>query len=261
MSNDESARSGRIASLDLLRGTAVILMVLYHTVYSFGMYYKLAFFSTLFSALRDVAPAFISTMFITVCAVSAYLSGSNIRRGLKTLAIAGGITIGTVIILPALGMDGLEIRFGVLHFLGCAMILSPLLIKLVKKTPSHIGITVSSFLFLFTMKISDGWLGIPGFLAIAVPQYLKDIGWLFPIGIISENFYSSDYYAILPWIFIYTIGLWLGKSVFKNEIPETAYRSIVRPIETVGKKSLLIYLAHTPVIYLIGYILTLFLKK
>ena len=247
----------RIAVIDLLRGVAVLLMLGYHTVVSFGWYYRITPFDTLFGLLKDGAPQLISSLFILVSGICSYYSSSNIKRGLRVTGCAAGITLVTAVILPALGMSGLDIYFGILHFLGCAMLLSPLLKKLAEHIPATAGIPLMLILFAFTREISEGFLGFGGSLSIRLPDSLRQAGFLFPIGIYSDSFYSSDYYPLLPWLFLFTVGIYLGSLLKRSQLRESAYRKTVPFVEFIGRHALIIYIAHTPAIYAAGYIISL----
>lgn len=244
----------RIPALDFLRGAAVILMVLYHIVFIFGEYFGFSGFRSLFLSIERFAPPFIATLFISVSAVSSHLSKNNIKRGIKLLCVALLISFVSIILLPRIGINDLGIKFGILHFLSIAMLLSPLLISLVKKMPAYIGIPVSVILFAFTANIKRRYLGFEGILEVRLPEIILNIKYLFPLGICYKGFSSADYYPLLPWIFIYIIGLWLAKAVFSCELSERSYKSLFWPLEFIGRHALIIYLVHMIVIYFIGYI-------
>lgn len=247
----------RITVLDFFRGSAVALMVIYHTIFAIGGYFRIGGFWRLYLSIESTAPLFIATLFICACAVSSYLSKSNLRRGLKTLGAALIISFVTGTLLPLIGVEGLGVKFGILHLLSCAMLPTPFLLRAVQKIPAYIGVPVSLLLFLFTRDISKGYLGIAGLLSVNIPDAVTQVNYLFPFGIYAKGFFSADYYPIIPWIFIYTAGLWLGKAAFSREIPENSYKPIFEPIEFLGRNSLIIYLAHMPVIFLFGYLISL----
>lgn len=68
------------------------------------------------------------------------------------------MTLGTAVAMP----DQL-ILFGVLHFLGVSMMLFALLRKALEHIPTVWGIAGSLLLFLVTMPLSQGWIGLGPF--------------------------------------------------------------------------------------------------
>ena len=57
-------------------------------------------------------------VFVFVSGMVCNISRSNLRRGLKTFALGMALTLGTLLAMP----DQL-IAFGILHFMGAAMLL------------------------------------------------------------------------------------------------------------------------------------------
>ena len=72
-----------------------------------------------------------------------------------------------------------------------------------------------------------------------------EAGWLFPLGLRRADFFSADYWPLLPWAFLYLLGAALG-----GFLPETAKPHAHLPALTfLGRHSLFIYLVHQPVLY------------
>ncbi len=255
MKSKDAKPGHRIAILDLIRGIAVLLMIIYHIIFAFGSIFNIWFFRALFFSLMNIAPVIIASLFILTCAFSSYLSRSNLKRGLVTLFTAFIVFLTTAVILPEIGFSGLEIRFGILHFLSAVMLITPFLMFVVKKIPSSIGIALCLVLFLLTFNISDGYLGFSNLFRLNLTDGIINSRWLFPLGIHPDGFFSADYYPLFPWIFLYIAGLWAGRIIMGRKIPKRAYKSICKPVEFIGKKALLIYLVHMPIIFLIGYLI------
>jgi uncharacterized membrane protein len=75
------------------------------------------------------------------------------------------------------------------------------------------------------------------------------------LGLKPANFYSFDYFPLLPWFGLLLIGIFLGnifypngKRNFKIFIPEGKVANI---ITFLGKNSLLIYFIHQPIIFFV----------
>ncbi len=245
----------RIRLLDLIRGCAVIAMVLYHTVYTFGAMFRFPFFLRILLAAQDVAPPVISTTFLLVSAYSSTLSRGNVKRGARIFAVALALTLVTCVILPLIGIDGAGIRFGILHFLGVAIMLSPLLFKLANKVNPYLGISVCAVLAVGTRNLyQSGFFGIP------VTDPFRSVNLLFPFGVYHAPFASADYYPLLPWIFVFMIGCFLAVKLPKEKMPAFAYKKLCPPAEFLGRHALIVYVAHQPVIYGIGMLITLILN-
>ncbi len=252
----DSNEKKRIHLLDLLRGAAVIAMVLYHMSYTFGEMFAFPFFVKLLAATQNIAPPIIATTFILVSAYSSTLSRGNVRRGARIFAIALGISLVTCLILPLVGIDGAQIKFGILHFLGVAVMLSPLLYKLAGKVNFYLGTAVCIALAVGTRD-----LPVSGFFGLPVTDPIQSVNVLFPLGIYHAPFYSADYYPLLPWIFVFLIGCFIAVKFPKDRLPAFAYKKTCPPVEFLGRHALLIYVVHQPVIFGIGELISLFLRR
>lgn len=246
----------RIALLDLIRGIAIILMVIYHMLFTFGYVLDFNLFKIIFDFFeKTFLVSLFAGLFIMISGISSSFSKSNVKRGLKTMGAALLVSFVTAIILPLMGYEKLEIYFGILHFLAVAMLLSPLLMKLADKIPAYIGIPAAIILFLLTRNISQGYIGLTAQLSFTLPDVLRNSPFLFPLGIVEKGLSSSDYFPVFPWIFIFYVGIYLGKKIERSTLPERFYKTINAPIEWVGRHTLIIYMAHQPVIFLYGLII------
>ena len=59
---------------------------------------------------------------------------------------------------------------------------------------------------------------------------------------------STDYFALLPWLFLFWAGYFLYGVVGRQRM-EPLHRSVCPPLGWLGRHSLLLYLLHQPVIY------------
>jgi uncharacterized membrane protein len=66
------------------------------------------------------------------------------------------------------------------------------------------------------------------------------------LGFPGPTFHSSDYFSILPWIFLFWTGLFLSR--LRPERDDLLKRPV--PLVTaMGRRSLMVYLAHQPLLY------------
>lgn len=247
----ENIKKERIFLLDELRGFAIICMVIHHSFYDIGYLLGLEWGYEVFDFLCYFQPIF-WVIFIVTSGICTNLSRNSTKRGLMLLGISLVITFATAVIMPAIGFEGEEIYFGVIHCLACCMILAGLLKKVTNKISSTAGMIVTLFLFAVTYNIQFGTIGI-GKLSIALPKALNNIGFLFPFGITNDSFSSADYFPLMPWFFIFAFGIFVGKIALDKGFPRYAYKSRSKILQVIGKNSLWVYVAHQVVLYAIFY--------
>ena len=248
----------RIEILDELRGFAIAAMVVHHFFLDVGDILGLQWGYDVFNALCVVQPLFWA-IFIIISGICTRLSRSSVKRGLIVLAFGGIITLVTAVIMPKMGIEGAEIYFGVLHFLGCSMIIAGLLMPLIKKIKAPVGMLVCILMFLITYGINSREL-LFGLVELPVPK----TNILAPLGLFNDSFHSADYFSILPWIFIFFFGAFVGEYAKNGSFPELCYKKRSKVFSFVGRNSLWFYVGHQAVLYALLYavlgILTLYYK-
>lgn len=247
-------KGNRIFFLDELRGFAVFCMVFYHGFFIIGDYFGLAAANWLFDFFTPVEPAF-AGLFIAICGISCSLSSSNAKRGLILFGISLGLSLVTILILPLIGMEGLEIRFGILHFLSVCILLYALAEKKLKKIPVAAGLVACAMLYPFTSGIENGVLSYGELFVLKLPDFLYKTDWLMPLGMYSDGFYSGDYFPVFPGIFIFLAGVFIGFYFTRTGFPEWSYKKRSRFFAFLGRRSLIIYIAHMPVIFGAAYVI------
>ncbi len=238
-------KTNRIVLLDELRGFAIVAMVVHHTFLDIGNMLGLDWGFTVFQKLSVLQPLFWS-IFIIISGICSRLSRNTLRRGAVVLGAGLAITLVTTVILPHFGVDGMEIRFGILSCLGCCMILTGLLMPLIEKMNDKIGMPVSAVLFAVTYGVSQGTLL---FGLVKLPAALYRTNFLMPLGFYNDSFFSADYFALLPWFFLFLFGAFFGKAAKDGKFPQWTYRTHSKVLAFVGRNSLWVYLAHQPVIF------------
>ena len=177
----------RVCLLDELRGLAVLLMIFYHGAYDAVYIFRFTGSGWFTSAPMDFLQRYIAVSFILIAGIMGRYSRSNFRRGVKTFLCGLLVTAVTLLVMPSE-----RILFGILHFLGAAMML---------------------------------------------------------LGLHPLIFASADYYPLLPWIFLFLAGYWLGEAFLQRRAPEFCYREHLPALGWIGRHALIIYLAHQPVVY------------
>ena len=230
----------RYLELDLVRGIAIVLMVIYHFFFDLN-YFGFAKFSAPLLYWR-LSSAFIASLFLLVVGISLSISHSRAKktldgsslykkylfRGLGVFSLGILVTLATWL-YPHEGF----IVFGILHLIGLSIILSiPFLGK--KKACLLAGIAFIA-LGLFLQGFSPG------------------LPWLLWLGLAPEGFYSLDYYPLLPWSGLVLLGLFAGKHIYPGgkrtfKAPGFGKTMPARIVSLLGKYALPIYLLHQPLI-------------
>lgn len=244
------AESRRIYLIDEVRGLSIILMVFYHAFFILGDFFGFEFMHDTQVFFSPLQPLF-ACLFIFISGISSNLSRSNLKRGLKLLLIAAGFTVVTSLILPSFGIPGAEIVFGILHLLSISMLLYALLKKPLRKVPTNLGVAACFLLFVLTFSVQSGKL-----LWLDLPQSLYRYMLLAPFGFAPSGFYSADYFPLLPYVFMFFAGTFFGRLAQEDRIPQSWYVSRCRPLSEIGKKTLVIYVLHWPIIFVIGLIIS-----
>ena len=235
--------SQRFWEIDFMRGVAIFMMVIFHFVWDLSFFYNVDIsFSFGFWKIFQTLTA---SLFIFLVGVSSFLSSQKnntkfklfLKRGLKVFSFGLLITLVTKILFPSE-----YIIFGILHFIGVAIILSYFFLNL-------------KYLNLFF-----------GFLFIIVGGIIKtnyfDFSYLLPFGFVPSGFSTLDYFPIFPWFGVVLFGIFWAQLFYKDnerlfEFNIKNNNFLSKKISYTGRKSLIIYLIHQPVLFLLFYISTL----
>lgn len=248
--NVQTPTRPRLHLMDELRGFAVFCMVFYHAFYTFAFLFGVKWVMPLFRFFTPAEP-FFAALFIFISGISSLLSHSNLRRGARLFAVALAVTLVTAIATPSYA-----IWFGILHFLAVCMMLYGLLGSSQKRFPFPLlWVLLCVALYFFTRPIPSGYLGFGSYQLISLPAVLYQQSWLFPLGFYGPGFSSSDYFPLLPWGFVFLAGTFVGIPVAKGLAPNWMYRRRIPFLSWMGRWALVIYIAHQPVIYALGWLL------
>lgn len=235
----------RYRLIDFIRGLAVINMIAYHAlwdvVHIFGK--SIAFLDSQGGYMWQQC---ICWCFIFISGFSMNLGKRSYKRGVEVFLGGVVITAATVVAMPQN-----RVVFGVLTFLGSAMLITVALFPLIEKINPAIGFTVSILLFALTRNINNGNLGFEVLEICEIPATLYS-GYVSTFfGFTAPGFYSSDYFSLFPWVFLFWAGCFSFRILAQQKRLSGAEKSICPAVELIGRKSFPIYLAHQPVIYLV----------
>jgi len=232
----QKAPASRYALLDELRGLDLVSMMLYHAcwdmMFLFGIW--MDWYAGMPGRLWQQA---ICWVFILLSGFCAPFGRHMLRRGVTVFAAGALVTAVTLVFMP-----GARVIFGVLTFLGTAMLLTGVLEPLLKKVMPAVGLAVSAVLFAVCYPVGFGGLR----LALPDAWYANYFTAFF--GFLPFDFYSTDYFALLPWLFLFWAGYYLHKAVGRRRM-EPLRRPVCPALGWMGRHSLLLYLLHQPVIY------------
>ena len=234
----------RFQLLDTIRGIVLVSMIIYHASWNFVYIYGMDW-----DWYRSYG-AYIWQQ--SICWTFILLSGfcfSLGRRHLKSgLMVFGGgilVTLVTLLVMPSN-----RVVFGVLTCIGSCILIVTFAGKWLRKLPCEAGAVLSFLLFLFTKNINNGYLGFVGKELMELPAaWYKNYITTY-VGFPFRSFYSTDYFSLFPWLFLFMTGFYLyGIFEKQNLLKKKFMTKEIMVFSFLGRHSLLIYLLHQPVIY------------
>lgn len=229
----------RYCCLDALRGLCVVNMVAYHALWDlvFLRGVRLEWYMGAAGKLWQSAICF---TFILLSGFCCGLGRRRLRRGLVVSACGGAVTAATLIFSPEN-----RIIFGILTLLGACMLLAALLEKPLGAVPPAVGTAVSLALFALTYNIN-----LAGRPPLNLPRRFYANLFTAWLGLPPEGFFSTDYFPLLPWSLLFFAGYFIYKAAESRGLP-LPEQSLCPPLEWAGRHSLVIYMLHQPLLFLL----------
>lgn len=235
----------RYALLDIIRGITLISMIVYHTIWDMVYIFDVDWL-WFESTAAYVWQQSICWCFILLSGFCWSLGKHKLKRGLIVFIAGALVSIVTIIVIPEE-----SILFGVLTFLGTAMLLFIPLNFVLKHCNPWIGAIVSAILFFITRNINERALGFEGIHITDLPETIYQGNLATFCGFTERGFYSTDYFSLLPWLFLFAVGYFLYGIFQRKELFSVLEKGKCEFLEKFGKHSLLIYMLHQPLVYLI----------
>ena len=269
----EKKKSERLALLDSLRGLTLVSMILYHACWD-AVYMLGADWPWYGSRAAYIWQQSICWTFILLSGFCIPFSSKLLKRGLTVFGAGALVMAVTCLLLPE---D--RVVFGVLTLIGSCMLLMIPLRKVLdgdisgKSASSGFGVqkvsgasraailfAIFAVLFVLFKDVNYGEIGtgmlhriVPAIpkLAISLPKGLYANLVTAYFGFPPADFYSTDYFSLLPWTLLYLCGYelhWIFKAAGVLDAP--IMKKEIKPLAFMGRHSLFIYLLHQPILYL-----------
>lgn len=236
--------SKRYHMLDAIRGFTLLSTLLYHAVwdlvYLFGFDWQWYRTNSAYLWQQSICWTFIL--------LSGFCQplGQKKWRGACIFLFGFLITLVTQIATPET-----IVWFGVLTLIGSCMLLMVPLEHILKKLNPILGLVCAFFLFALTRDVNEGFLGFGGFHWIRLPDGWRKNLLTAYLGFPMDGFFSTDYFSLFPWSFLFVCGYFLHQLFAKKNLLRYFLPSRAKPLEWLGRHSLEIYLIHQPVFYLL----------
>lgn len=228
--------------LDTVRGLCILSMVAYHGMYDLVDIIGLG--APWYTGLPGyIWQQSICWTFILLSGMCWQLSRHHVKRGLLLVGCGAAITLVTGWVMPSQ-----RILYGVLNLLGLSALLLIPLEKVFRKIPAWAGLAGALLLFALTRNVSRGSLGFEGLVLCPLPEWLYTTDLFAVVGFHSPSFWSTDYFPLLPWFFLFCAGYFLWSGLSKSSRAKELLQTGVRPLSFLGRHSLVIYLLHQPVL-------------
>jgi len=250
-------KTERLHSIDTIRGITMLSMILYHFCWDLKYIngFDMPWYGTSSTFLWQQS---ICWMFILISGFCLHFSRNGLKNGVIVFLCGVVVSCATMIVIPEA-----PVHFGVLTLLGSSMILVSLVKMFVnlKDTDGQWYVLLCAVLFVLTRHINAGIIGIGPFYML-LPKSLYSGGgadgmgmsFLTYLGFMQNGFYSSDYFSLMPWFFLFLTGYflyfsarsYLDKPVFKIKMPFFTW---------FGRHSLIVYMLHQVVLYVISMVI------
>lgn len=248
--------SNRLQRIDEIRGFTLISMIIYHFMWDLRYIadFNISWYG---GTASNIWQKSICITFIFISGFCFPFGKKRLKRSLINFMCGALISAVTFILMPEN-----RVVFGVLTFLGSAGFITIIVDKLNKIIVSKINESTFNLtmligmllLFISFFKVNFGYIFFPK--KTLLPKYLYDGYFMTFIGFPDPSFFSTDYFAILPWIFLYLSGYFMQKTIGnKQAVVKYLLNDRFKFISYLGRNSLIIYMVHQPVLYLVTLII------
>lgn len=228
------AETQRLIVVDIVRGLAIAGVVLFHLVWDFeftGIISGVAQHPVWLTFGRSLAGTFMILVGVSLAlAHPAQIRWSPFMRRLGIIALAAtAVTVVTYTVFPAS-----FVYFGILHAIAAATLIGGLFIRAPASLCLAVGTAIFALPFIYESTVFDTRL----------------TAW---IGFFTQPPPSNDFVPIFPWVGLTLFGMagtkWLLAFDLEGYLSRTAPQGqSARFLAWCGRRSLVIYLVHQPVL-------------
>ncbi len=254
-------KRNRIWEIDFLRGICVVLMILDHLsilIYSefapmwYG--YDISSWDSFsrfcydwnFGEVRPVIHELVLLIFFSISGISCTLSRSNRKRGSILLIIALVYSLCSLFAEEVLGISGVTVVFGVLHFLAVSMLIYALVAWLCKDNLKLIALNaigiISVTLVIYYCYTPPATT--PKIFAIVFPpyDYLGNKSLFYSQGAFSPG----DLFTLIPYLAYYFFGVVIAPLLYgkRRSLLKALDGKWNKPVCFIGRHALIIYVLH-----------------
>jgi uncharacterized membrane protein len=225
-----AARQARIEPVDALRGLAICLMIVYHFCFDlnhFGFLHQDFNYDPFWLSFRGI----IVTLFLFTVGISLQLARESESAGQRFLVRLAKVSV--CALLVSLGsylmFPSSFIYFGILHFIAVASVLAwPL------RRAGTLNLAIAAAALVVGNWVALAWFDAPS------------LQW---IGLMTRKPLTEDYVPLLPWFGVVALGLFAGDRLLEaRAAARERMRWEASPLAWMGRRSLLIYMIHQPIL-------------
>lgn len=239
----------RYDEIDILKGVAVILMIIFHFYYFPNQYgfTEIKYDTTLLKFIAKIA----QIIFITCVGINLVFAKTknsdpqvHLQRVMKIAFYALLMSLFTYHVFKEK-----YVKFGILHFVAFT---SLILFTFVDNVES-MRIITAIFLILYVLNHFKPEL------FRTIPQPFAFIG-----GFYNDRYSAIDHFPIMPWILLICVGTFIGNHLVNQNIDTPNYitnNAVSKTLKNIGKRSLEIYAVHWAVLYIVYCIIYKKIKK
>ncbi len=223
----------RILGLDIIRGSAIVLMIGYHFFYDldYFSYVEIDFQKLWFWPLFRYLIVNLFLISVGISLVIAHKNGIRFDKVIRRFLVLAGmsllVSIGSYYLFP-----NSWIYFGILHFIALSSVLGLLFLK-----QAFLSLALAILVILTT--IFD-WFNFSALFTILQP-------------LLKLPDKSEDLVLFFPWFSAVLLGIFIANFPLTWRILNAHFWSKLKAVSNVlaisGRHSLLIYLLHQPILF------------
>ena len=231
--------SNRIFIIDFIRGIAILLMIIQHVFLSLNIFNNYDF--NVMSGILGIISSISRNLFIILFGISLLLSYKNNKKNFykkqfKRLIILIGLSL-IITILSYFVDKNNYIHFGILHFMSISLFIILFIIH-------NKFLIYTSFILSYLSSFMQNCIDCFDYNQLS--QLIINIIGIFP-------YYKSsfDYFPLKKWLYKIIFGVIIGEHINFKKL-DIKNNICVSSISKIGRKSLIIYLVHLPILYILN---------